>query len=87
MLPADNSYGSWPASGEITLVQSQGNKFMLVGNDNIGNKRVSSGLHFGPFVGADAKQKARFTYDSKSGFNDKFHLYTFEWTPSDYFVI
>lgn len=54
---------------------------MLEGNIDVGVKSVSSMLHFGPFIGSDAWKKAHFTHESKSGLNEKFYLYTFEWTP------
>lgn len=38
-MPAYNAYGTWPASGEIDLVESRGNRNML-----------SNGLHIGTQV-------------------------------------
>jgi len=45
MLPSDDTYGGWPRSGQIDIVQSRGNdwKYKQGGNDV-----VSSTLHFGP---------------------------------------
>jgi hypothetical protein len=62
LLPARNVYGAWPASGEITLLQSRGNNPGYAngetngeGNDNVqlgdvggGSETVSSIAHWGP---------------------------------------
>lgn len=48
-MPNDNFYGGWPASGEVDIVESRGNKNLktpagnTVGADNVGHT-----LHWGP---------------------------------------
>lgn len=45
MLPVEETYGPWPASGEIDIVESRGNdrKYLQGGNDI-----VTTTLHWGP---------------------------------------
>lgn len=45
MLPNDNTYGEWPKSGEIDIMESRGNNYTY---GQGGNNIVSSALHFGP---------------------------------------
>lgn len=51
MMPRDSVYGDWPASGEIDIVESKGNKVTSNLQDN-GNA-VRSSLHWGPGTGLD----------------------------------
>lgn len=78
MLPKHNAYGSWPASGEIDIVESRGN-----GADCSmgGRNKFGSTLHFGPNWTADAWDKAHAEYTHDNGdLSDDFHLYGMEWT-------
>lgn len=82
-MPKDNTYGPWPASGEIDLVESRGNRELIKNGVNIGNEQIGSTLHFGPFATSDAWQTAQFERNSvpgKSWPND-LHRYQMEWTP------
>lgn len=45
MLPVNQTYGPWPASGEIDIAESRGNNYTY---PNGGNEVVSSTLHLGP---------------------------------------
>lgn len=51
MIPKDNAYGNWPASGEIDIMESRGNSkdCEMGGHDTFG-----STLHFGPGYPYDA---------------------------------
>ncbi|GAC96000.1 glycoside hydrolase [Pseudozyma hubeiensis SY62] len=46
MMPRDNTYGEWPASGEIDIVESKGN-IVKSRRDYFGNV-IRSTLHYGP---------------------------------------
>ncbi|KAF2214584.1 glycoside hydrolase family 16 protein [Cercospora zeae-maydis SCOH1-5] len=77
MLPVNNTYGPWPASGEIDIMESRGNNYSYsMGGNNI----VSSTLHWGPDPGNDAwwrnnvKRKALHTT-----YSSQFHTYGLEW--------
>lgn len=71
MLPVKDTYGPWPASGEIDIVESRGNNWTYAQG---GNDIASSTLHWGPDPVNDAwyqnnnkLQALRTTYSS--GFN------------------
>lgn len=76
-LPKYNSYGNWPASGEIDLVESRGNSGTCKG----GRNSFGSTLHFGPGYGFDAWDKAHAEYTHTSDLSDGMHDYGLEWTP------
>ncbi|CAH1801999.1 unnamed protein product [Owenia fusiformis] len=81
LLPNYEEYGSWPASGEIDLVEARGNRFLVdSGGNSKGIDNVGSTMHWGPFCCED---RYDLTYGEKtltSGtFGDSFHTYTMEW--------
>lgn len=50
LMPRDNVYGSWPASGEIDLVELRGNRELLQHDGvNVGAEQLQQTLHFGPY--------------------------------------
>lgn len=51
MLPVNNTYGTWPKSGEIDIAESRGNNYTYAQG---GNNIVSSALHWGPNSANDA---------------------------------
>jgi beta-glucanase (GH16 family) len=51
MLPVSATYGPWPASGEIDIVESRGNNYTYPQG---GNNIISSALHWGPDPSNDA---------------------------------
>ncbi|MBX9852975.1 MAG: family 16 glycosylhydrolase [Cytophagaceae bacterium] len=71
MLPTDNVYGGWPASGEIDIMEERGEK----PNQSLGT------IHYGP-----AWPNNKFsggTYTMPSGdFSQGFHTFTAEWEPN-----
>lgn len=84
MLPKNSTYGDWPRSGEIDIMESRGNNFTYpTGGNNI----ISSALHFGPDTESDAwwtsnvKRKALHTTYSK-----KFHTFGMEWSEKYIFT-
>jgi beta-glucanase (GH16 family) len=82
-LPKSNAYGLWPASGEIDLVQSRGNRELMRNGVNIGTDQITSSLHFGPYASADAWQLASYPRNAGEkgkGFNAAFHRYQMEWS-------
>lgn len=82
-LPLRNSYGHFPASGEIDLVEARGNRDLIKNGVNIGNDQITSSLHFGPYSNADAWQLTSFSRNSNEkgkSFANGFHRYQMEWT-------
>jgi hypothetical protein len=81
MLPTEDIYGAWPASGEIDIVETRGNNYSYISGPGGGNNWASSALHWGP----DSKHDSYLvTVDQlaaqHSEFGDKFHTYGLEWT-------
>lgn len=80
MLPRDNAYGNWPASGEIDICESRGNAQYPLENGG-GVESFGSTLHFGPAWNADHWEKAHEVYTLPGGtFNDDFHIFGLKWT-------
>lgn len=78
MLPRDNVYGDWPASGEIDIAESKGNA-VKSRQDQFGNT-VRSSLHFGPNTEQDHWFSATGVSTLfRSYFNDEFYTFGLEW--------
>ena len=72
MLPAQDSYGGWAASGEIDVME-------LVGHEP---ERVLGTLHYGGTFPANTYSGDH--YDLASGtFNDDFHVFAVEWEAGE----
>ncbi|KAK4504155.1 hypothetical protein PRZ48_005071 [Zasmidium cellare] len=81
MLPTDDVYGTWPASGEIDIAETRGNNHSYNAGPGGGNDIVTSALHWGPESKMDSYLQ---TWDQLSAlhseFGDKFHTFGVEWT-------
>ncbi|KAL0947955.1 hypothetical protein HGRIS_010584 [Hohenbuehelia grisea] len=78
MLPVDNTYGSWPLSGEIDIMEARGN-----GPDypKQGTNYVRASLNWGPMIWLNAVAKTYGWWTNRFRSYDKdFHTYTMEWT-------
>ncbi|KII90396.1 glycoside hydrolase family 16 protein [Plicaturopsis crispa FD-325 SS-3] len=78
MLPVNNTYGAWPMSGEIDIMESRGNG---ISYSKQGSNYVRASLNWGPvtFINAVAKTFGWWT-QKRSSYADDFHTYTLEWT-------
>lgn len=84
MLPTNRTYGDWPRSGEIDLIESRGNRQYLNNKGkHIGVEHFGSTLHFGPRWDQNGYWSATFETHSKpkEGFNNGFHRFLIVWTP------
>ena len=77
LLPADETYGGWPASGEIDIMESRGNDASCVTG---GNNKFASTLHWGPAWDANGYEQTTQQYTSAESLADDFHIYGLEWT-------
>ena len=78
LMPTNAAYGTWPASGEIDIVESRGN---ARGYAPGGCESMSSTLHYGPFWPADDYLAAHESYSAPSGdLTTEFHTYGLLWT-------
>lgn len=70
MMPQDNAYGGWPASGEIDVMEAKGRL----------PDRVFATLHHGKDM-AENKITDEFSYRFESGSIAQFRDYGLEWSP------
>lgn len=80
-MPRYNTYGTWPNSGEIDLMESRGNKELTNNGVHIGTQQVGQTLHFGPYWNLNGYSYASYVVNDPSGFDNGYHLYQLEWTP------
>lgn len=67
LMPQDQTYGPWPASGEIDIMEARGRL----------PKQVSGTLHYGKAW--DDKSTDEFSYQFEAGTINEFHDYALEW--------
>ena len=72
MLPQDNAYGGWPASGEIDVVEARGQE----------PGKILGTLHYGGGGGARTHTGKDYVFPDGGTFAD-FHVYALEWDPGE----
>jgi beta-glucanase (GH16 family) len=84
MMPSNDTYGPWPASGEIDLMESRGNNYTYsLGGDNV----MSSTLHWGPAPAYDAWWRTNNKRSAlRTTFADGFNTYGMEWSDKYLFI-
>lgn len=85
LLPKRNAYGTWPASGEMDLMESRGNENLLVNGVQIGTRQVGQTLHFGPNPSHNGYNTATLTKNALSGaeYSKGFNTFGFVWSPEN----
>jgi len=83
LLPQKSKYGQWPASGEIDILESRGNKQLTMNGEDIGVNQFGSTLQFGGGYPLNGFEKAHCVYNlpGGAGFNEDFHTFGLDWTP------
>lgn len=83
LMPKGSTYGGWPRSGEIDLMEARGNWNYVANGRQIGVEQFGSTLHFGTEWWNSAWWSTHFERNTASGqgLNRDFHLYQMEWTP------
>lgn len=77
LMPVNNTYGEWPALGEIDIAEARGNS---VHYEMGGYDTIVSTLHWGPTSATDAYKKTEKLYERRlNGFAHEFHVYGLEW--------
>lgn len=78
MLPANDTYGIWPQSGEIDIMESRGNNHTYPQG---GNNVVSSTLHWGPDPANDAWWRSNVKRTAlHTTYTEGFHTFGLEWS-------
>lgn len=84
MMPVNATYGAWPASGEIDILESRGNNHTYPQG---GNDIASSALHWGPDARFDAWWR---TYEKRAAshttYSDNFWVFALEWSQKYLFT-
>lgn len=70
LLPVDDAYGGWAASGEIDVMEARGQE----------PSKVLGTIQFGSRWPGNDHSGAEWTFPDNSGIND-FHVYALEWEP------
>jgi Glycosyl hydrolases family 16 len=83
-MPKNSEYGTWPASGEIDLTETRGNRDLSINGGQIGTQQTGATLHFGPKWPFDAWGAAHKTRNNPQGYDRAFHKYQMEWSPREY---
>ena len=84
MMPVTDTYGPWPASGEIDIMESRGNNWTYAQG---GNNIVSSALHWGPDPANDAWWKTNNKNKAlKTTFAAGFNTFGLEWSQKYLFT-
>ncbi|KAK6172291.1 hypothetical protein SNE40_015983 [Patella caerulea] len=80
MMPRNSTYGGWPRSGEMDMMEASCNEVMYFNDGTkVGIQRVTSTIHFGPESPEDHPlhgEKIKSHGDWHS-----FHIYTLDWSP------
>jgi beta-glucanase (GH16 family) len=85
MLPVRDTYGAWPESGEIDLVESRGNNHTYTAP--WGNNIVSSALHWGPDIANDAWWQTNAKMNIGHGtYASHYHTFGVEWSEKYIFT-
>ena len=84
MMPVEDTYGEWPASGEIDIMESRGNNWTYPQG---GNDVMSSALHWGP----DSDNDGWWRTNNKRGalhttYSDGFNTFGLEWSQKYLFT-
>ena len=81
LLPTYNSYGEWPASGEIDVCESRGNPSSYAPG---GVNQFGSTLHWGPTGTTDMWPLTHETYTIPQGdLSQDFHIYGLVWNENE----
>ncbi|KAI5778693.1 concanavalin A-like lectin/glucanase domain-containing protein [Geopyxis carbonaria] len=84
MLPEKNTYGDWPASGEIDIMETRGNDASYPQG---GNDIMSSTLHWGPDPANDAWWRTNVKHKAlHTTYAGKYHTFGIEWSENYIFT-
>jgi len=73
MMPQEEKYGAWPASGEIDIMEARGNE----------PKKVLGTLHYGARWPANTHSTREFVFPDGESIAE-YHVYAIEWEPGEF---
>ena len=76
MLPTHQEYGTWPASGEIDIMESRGNGESYSAG---GLNKFASTLHWGPDYSQNKYPLTHKEFTHTAGLDDDFHTFGLYW--------
>jgi beta-glucanase (GH16 family) len=80
MMPADNTYGGWPLSGEVDILEGVNlGATCQTCEGGVGENRMISALHFGDYAPKNKFLDTRVALPSRALPSDDFHVWTLEW--------
>ena len=79
LMSENSSYGAFPASGEIDLMESSGNRDLRCGLQSRAVDTVQTNLHFGPPGSLRHWSSASVTTNTTMNYGEDFHIYEIEW--------
>ena len=80
MMPENSTYGDWPRSGEIDIMESKGNT-VTSNKDRFYNSIVST-LHWGPTTYTDRWGMTTSNFSvPRDYYNGDFHTFGLDWSP------
>ena len=80
LLPQNNTYGAFPASGEIDLMEATGNLHYHCGQQSRGVDTVQTNIHYGPPGSQPQNRLSTVWTNTTDNYADHFHIYELEWT-------
>ncbi|KAI0174599.1 beta-1,3-glucan-binding protein [Pestalotiopsis sp. NC0098] len=84
MMPVTDTYGVWPRSGEIDIMESRGNNHSYAQG---GNNIISSALHWGPNQANDGWWRTNVKRPAlHSTYSDGFNTFGLEWSEKYLFT-
>jgi len=84
MMPVEDTYGPWPGSGEIDIVESRGNNWTY---EQGGNNIASSALHWGPDPANDAWWRTNVNKPAlHTTYSAGFNTFGLEWSQKYLFT-
>jgi len=85
MLPENDTYGAWPASGEIDILESRGNSGTM--DKQGGRNSALSTLHWGPTIMTDAYWRTSGKHTLQRGdYASGYHTFGLEWSKKYMFL-
>ena len=79
LLPKDQAYGPWPASGEIDIMESRGNDETYPESSDGGINHFGSTLHWGVNWDQNKFKKTHVIHKHTESLHNDFHIYGLYW--------